>query len=282
MSSSKAGSVNQKIVLFEGANALSIGGSDPCGGAGIQADLKVFQRLGVYGTTAITLLTIQDTLGVQRVDILDVDFVLDEIDAIMDDVNIRSAKTGALGSAEMVDAVANRVKDFEFPLVVDPVMISKHRHALLDDDAIEIVRSQLLRSAFLVTPNRFEAEKLTGHDLSNPDSVAEAIHDMHLMGAQHVLLKMGQSEGMSLHILGDGQRNVAISLPRLETKNTHGTGCVLSASITARLARGETVDVAVNAAIGEVWQAIHLGPNIGSGFHPIEFQAIGMDTPKPD
>ncbi len=273
---------SQKIVLFEGANALSMGGSDPSGGAGIQADLKTFQRLGVYGATAITLLTIQDTVGVQRVDVIDVDFVLDQIDAILDDISMRAAKTGALGNAEMVDAIANRAKDFEFPLVVDPVMISKHQYSLLDDDAVELVRSQLLKSAFLVTPNRLEAEKLTGHDLSNPDSVAEAIHDIHLMGAKHVLLKMGESDGMSLHILGDGQRNVAISLPRLKTKNTHGTGCVLSAAITGRLARGETIDVAVNAAIGELWQAIHLGPNIGSGFHPIEFQAIGLDTPKPD
>ncbi len=282
MSSIGSDPKSQKIVLFEGANALSIGGSDPSGGAGIQADLKTFQRLGVFGTTAIALLTIQDTVGVQRVDVLDVDFVLDQIDAIIDDISIRAAKTGALGNAEMVDAVANRVKDFDFPLVVDPVMVSKHGHSLLEDDAIEFIRSQLLRSAFLVTPNRFEAMKLTGHDLSDADSVAEAIHDLHLMGAKHVLLKMGESEGMSLHILGNGETNVAISVPRLDTKNVHGTGCVLSASITARLARGESIEVAVNAAIGEVWQAIHLGPNIGSGFHPLEFQAIGMDAPKPE
>lgn len=267
-----------RLVVFPGAHALTIGGSDPSGGAGIQADLKTFQQLGVYGTSALAMLTVQNTQGVKEVTGLDGDLVVTQIDAVLEDIPIRAAKTGALGNAEVIEAVAERSMSFEFPLIVDPVMISKHGHPLIDDDAAEMIRSKLLRNAFLVTPNRFEAEELVGFELENPDAVAQAIHDIHLMGAKHVLLKLGEENGNSVHILGDGQENKAVSVPRLKSNNLHGTGCVLSAAITGRLARGESLENAVRSAIGDVWRAIHAGQPIGKGVHPVEFSAIDFEN----
>lgn len=267
-----------EVTIYPKAFALTIGGSDPSGGAGIQADLKTFQQLGVFGTSAITLLTVQNTQRVSRVQVLDPQFVLEQIDAVVSDIEPVIAKTGALGNAEIVDAVADRAKEFSFPLVVDPVMISKHGDALIEDDAIELIRTKMIPNAYLLTPNRHEAERLTGLTLDSDVNVAKAIHDMHAMGAKFVLLKLGQVDGTALNIFGDGDKNTAISLPWLETKNTHGSGCVLSAAITGRLARGENVFSAVNEASRDVWKAIKGGRKIGQGFHPIEFAFIGIEN----
>jgi hydroxymethylpyrimidine/phosphomethylpyrimidine kinase len=264
------------LKIYPGATALTIGGSDPSGGAGIQADLKTFQQLGVFGTSAITLLTVQNTQGLREVSGLDSDLVVAQVNAVLDDIEIRAAKTGALGNVEIIEAVAERAASFDFPLVVDPVMISKHGHPLIDEEAVDMIRKKLLSSAYLVTPNRFEAEELVGFELKDEDAVAKAVHDLHAMGAKHVLLKLGEQDGNSVHIFGDGSQNTSISVPRLESNNLHGTGCVLSAAITARLARGEQLIEAVHAAIGDVWQAIHSGQAIGRGIHPVEFCAIGI------
>jgi len=267
-----------EVTIYPKAIALTIGGSDPSGGAGIQADLKTFQQLGVFGTSAITLLTVQNTLRVSKVQVLDPRFVLEQIDAVVSDMEPVVAKTGALGNAEMVDAVADRAKELSIPIVVDPVMISKHGDKLIEEDAIELIRTKLIPNAYMLTPNRHEAERLTGLTLDNEDNVAKAIHDMHVMGAKFVLLKLGKVDGVSLNIFGDGDQNTAISLPWLKTQNTHGSGCVLSAAITGRLARGEHVKSAANNAVGDVWKAIKGGRPLGQGFHPVEFQFVGVEN----
>jgi len=266
-----------KINLFPKAVALTIAGSDPSGGAGLQADLKTFQQLGVYGMSAITLITVQNTLAVEEIVVLDPRLTLAQIDAVVSDIPPSVGKLGALGNAGMVSAIAERAKQFTFPLIIDPVMISKHGQALIDDDGVEAIRSELLKFAYVVTPNRFEAEKLVGFELNSDDAVSKAIHDIHLMGAQHVLLKLGEENGMSVHILGNREQNFAISVPRLESNNIHGTGCALSASLAARIARGESIDKAANAAVGDVWKAIHSGHGLGAGSHPIEFRMVGTD-----
>lgn len=266
-----------EVTIYPKAVALTIGGSDPSGGAGIQADLKTFQRLGVFGTSAITLVTVQNTQKVSKVQVLDPRLVLDQIDAVVSDIALVIAKTGALGNSEMVDAVADRAKEFSFPLVVDPVMISKHGQLLLDDDAIQLIQTKLIPQAFLLTPNRYEAERLTGLTLDNEDNVAKAIHDLHMMGAKYVLLKLGRIDKTALTIFGDGNQNTAISMPWLDTKSTHGTGCVLSAALTGRLARGEKIQSAANHAVADVWKAIKGDRKLGLGFHPVEFEFIGVE-----
>jgi hydroxymethylpyrimidine/phosphomethylpyrimidine kinase len=267
----------KQITLHPKAIALTIAGSDPSGGAGLQADLKVFQKLGAYGMSVVTLITVQNTVGVQQVEVLPKSLFLAQLEAVVSDIPPAIAKIGALGNAELVDAMAERARSLPFPLVLDPVMISKHGDLLMEEEAIEVMRSKLLKNVFLLTPNRFEAERLTGLELSSEENVAQAIHDLHLMGARNVLMKLGQVNGKSQHILGDGKQNTATSVPWLDTKNTHGSGCVLSAATTARLARGEALDIAVSNAIRDTWQAIHAGQGYGQGFHPVEFQLIGSD-----
>lgn len=272
---------SRELTLFRGAIALTIAGSDPCGGAGLQADLKTFQQIGAYGMGVVTLLTVQNTLGVQSIELLAPDFVLAQIDAVVSDIQPKAAKTGALGSAEIIEAVANRAKGFNFPLVVDPVMVSKHGHSLLPDDAVDVMAKHLLPRAFLVTPNRFEAERLTGQSIvaNDPNSVADAICKLHELGARNVLLKLGEVDGISVNVLGLGNENIAFQLPRLTTSNTHGTGCVLSAAIVAGLATGRELKWTVDHAIRAVHYGIEAGQKVGAGKHPIEFNAIpfGLD-----
>lgn len=265
----------KSVTLFPKAIALTIAGSDPSGGAGLQADLKVFQQLGAFGMSVVTLITVQNTQGVKRLELLDPQLILDQLEAVLSDIPPSVIKIGALGSAANVHAIAERISSIDVPIVIDPVMISKHGHSLIDDDAVELYRTKLLRHAYIVTPNRFEAERLTGITLDSQDNVAKAIHDIHKMGARYVLLKIGEENGKSMHVFGDGNSNVGHVVTRLQTQNTHGTGCALSASITARLARGEKIAETVNRAIEDVWQAIYAGQPLGKGHHPIEFRFVG-------
>jgi hydroxymethylpyrimidine/phosphomethylpyrimidine kinase len=272
---------SRHLTLFRNANALTIAGSDPSGGAGLQADLKTFQRIGAYGTSVVTLLTVQNTLGVRAIEVLSPDFVVAQIDAVVSDIPPGAAKTGALGNVDVIQAVAERAKDFSFPLIVDPVMVSKHGDTLLPADAVEVIAKKLLPMAYLVTPNRFEAEKLCGQQIDPYDSnsVAEAIRIMHEFGARNVLLKLGEIDGVSVNILGLGTENIAFKLPRLKKRNTHGTGCVLSAAIVGGLAIGQDLRWSVDHAIRAVHYGIETGQAVGSGEHPIEFNAIpfGLD-----
>ena len=269
--------MNRPTEYRPNAIALSIAGSDPSGGAGLQADLKTFQQFGVYGASVVTMITAQNSLGVRRVENLATDLVLDQLDAVLDDIQPLVAKTGALGTAETIDAIHQRAQQFNFPLIVDPVMVSKHGDSLVNDDAVAAYR-RLLPKAFLVTPNRFELERLTGIALKTNQDVAKAIHDLHQMGARFVLAKMGEVNGQSEHILGSGKENVAIQSKRFETQNTHGAGCILSAAITALIALGETdLKRIVQRAVRQVSIGIHNTHPIGKGRSPVETRVLANE-----
>lgn len=258
------------------ATALTVAGSDPSGGAGLQADLKTFQQLQVYGMSVVTLLTAQNTVGVQSVHVMTPDLVLAQLDSVLSDITPNAIKTGAMGDASIVEAVANRLRGLERPIVVDPVLVSKHGHKLASDDVVEAFRKELLPLATLVTPNRYEAERLTGLSLTDERSAAESIQILHELGAKFVLLKLGADAGKSSHLLGVGDQNLSIKTPLLTTNNTHGTGCILSAAITASFALGESdLEDAVMYGIQRTHEAIHVNTEIGKGIHPAETRAMG-------
>jgi len=254
------------------AVALTIAGSDPSGGAGLQADLKTFHRHGVYGMSVVTLLTVQNTRRVAGVHFVEPRFVLAQLDAVLDDIPPTAAKTGALGSAALVAALAERAATFGFPLVVDPVMISKHGDPLLDQEAVALLRSRLLPHATLVTPNMPEAAALAEMEVHDPQSMARAAERISLCGVPNVLVKGGRLEGRAVDVLyADGEVH-RFATPHIDTRHTHGTGCVFSAAITARLARGEALVAAVQAAKEFVMQAIRSAPGLGGGCGPTNMQ----------
>jgi hydroxymethylpyrimidine/phosphomethylpyrimidine kinase len=253
--------------------ALTIAGSDPSGGAGIQADLKTFHQHGVYGTSVLTLLTVQNTQTVDSVQVLDPAFVLAQLNAVLKDIPPQAAKTGALGSVAVIDVLADRAADFNFPLVVDPVMVSKHGHPLIDPDAADILRRRLLPHAFLVTPNLHEAARLAAMEVTDPDSMTRAAAAIARLGPKHVLIKGGHLHNQAVDILySDGQIH-RFAADRVETTSTHGTGCVLSAAITARLAAGDPLPRACAAAKQFVTRAIQTAPRIGQGIGPTNLHA---------
>ncbi len=253
--------------------AMTIAGSDPSGGAGIQADLKTFHQHGVYGTSVLTLLTVQNTRAVDAVEVLDPRFVIAQLDAVLADIPPQAAKTGALGNAAVVDAVAGRASRFSFPLVVDPVMVSKHGARLLDEDAAELLRRKLLAHAFLVTPNLPEAAALAQMDVVDPASMAKAAAAIARLGPRHVLVKGGHLKGEALDVLWSDGKIHQFPSGRVASKATHGTGCVFGAATTARLARGEDLCAAIAGAKAFVTQAIRTGPGLGRGFGPTNLHA---------
>lgn len=255
--------------------ALTVAGSDSGGGAGIQADLKTFHRHGAYGTSAITLLTAQNTTGVARIELLAPDLVVAQIDAVAADLPVAAAKTGALGSAAIVAAVAGALARWRIaPLVVDPVMISKHGHALLDDGAVETLRRELLPLATLVTPNRPEAEALAGLRVASEGDALRAARAIAALGARAVLIKGGHAEGAEVaDLLFDGESALWLRAPRIDTPHTHGTGCAYSAAITARLAHGDALADAVRTAHAWLGRAIANAPGLGHGQGPVNHWA---------
>jgi hydroxymethylpyrimidine/phosphomethylpyrimidine kinase len=251
--------------------ALTIAGSDPSGGAGIQADLKTFHQHGVYGCAAITLLTVQNTRGVTRVEVMAPDLVREQIAAVVEDVKPHAAKTGALGSAAVVEVVAELAAHFEFPLVVDPVMVSKHGAPLIDQDAAVVLRDKLVPLAALLTPNAQEAAWLSGREVSDRASAKEALRAIAALGAKAVLLKGGHlSEEDAIDFLCVDGHVHELSAARIASAHTHGTGCTYSAAITARLALGEALFDAVSEAKGWLTEAILHPPHIGSGIGPVD------------
>ena len=250
------------------AIALTIAGSDPSGGAGLQADLKTFHQHRVYGTSVVTLLTVQNTETVADVLVLDPAFVVAQLDAVVIDLPPGAAKTGALGNAEIVEAIADRVRQAEFPLVVDPVMISKHGAKLMDDSAAAALTSKLLPCARLVTPNLLEASVLSGRSVENLADMEDAARAIGDLGAGNVLVKGGHLAGPAVDILWTPDGVYHFAGERLATPHTHGTGCVYSAAITARLARGDELPLAVEGAKRFVTAAIRTNPGLGHGFGP--------------
>jgi hydroxymethylpyrimidine/phosphomethylpyrimidine kinase len=253
--------------------ALTIAGSDPTGGAGIQADLKTFHQFGVYGEAVITLVTVQNSVRFSRVEVLAPDLVMEQLAAVLEDIPPGAAKTGALGSAEMVEAVARAAAGFGFPLVVDPVMIGKHGGPLLAGAATPAIRERLLPLAALVTPNVPEAEALAGMAIHSLDDMRRAAERLHEMGARAVLIKGGHLEGEATDLLSDGAGFREFPAPRIETRHTHGTGCTYSAAITACLARGMSVGDAVARAKRFIHEAIRTSPQLGHGCGPVNHHA---------
>ena len=244
--------------------ALSIAGSDASGGAGIQADLKTFHRFGVYGEAVVTLITVQNTRGVRRVDVVDAELVREQLHAVLEDIPPHAAKTGALGSAAVVEVIAQT--EFPCPLVVDPVMISTSGAAL--GEALHA----LLPRAFLVTPNLDEASQLAGFAVTDVASMQRAAEKIASRGAKNVLIKGGHLPGAAIDILFDGKFH-EFCAPRIETRHTHGTGCTYSAAITAELAKGIELVEAVRKAKAFLCDAIRTNPGLGSGSGPLNHHA---------
>jgi len=255
--------------------ALTIAGSDSGGGAGIQADLKTFQRFAVFGTSAITAITAQNTRGVTRWEALSPDLVRAQIDAVADDLPPSAFKTGMLGNAAIASIVSAAIRELSLPnFVMDPVMVATSGDVLLENEAIRVIRDELLPQAALVTPNIHEAAILIGESIEDEDAMARAAEIIATqMGARAVLLKGGHLEGdRVVDILYDGDIR-AFRNPKIESTNTHGTGCTLSAAIAAQLANGESLHAAVRSSIEYVHSAIETAPGLGSGHGPVNHSA---------
>ena len=253
--------------------ALTIAGSDPSGGAGIQADLKTFHQFGVYGEAVVTLVTVQNTVRVSRVECLSAELVAEQIRAVIEDIRPQAAKTGALGARAIVEAVADLAREFDFPLVVDPVMISKHGAPLIAEDARQAVRDRLLKRAYLVTPNLAEAEALTGIAIRDVSGMRKAAEALVCMGARGALVKGGHLEGAAVDVLHDGSAFHEFPAERIDTRHTHGTGCTYSAAITAQLALGAPLVEAVSRAKAYITEAIRTAPGLGRGSGPVNHHA---------
>jgi len=253
--------------------ALTIAGSDSGGGAGIQADLKTFSALGVFGMTAITAVTVQNTKGVESFEAISPATVQAQIRAVATDIGVDAAKTGMLASAEIVMAVAAVIHETEIKnLVVDPVFVSKHGHQLLAEDAVEALRSHLLPLATLVTPNLPEAAGLAGIAVRSREEMRWAAEAILGLGAGAVLVKGGhlQGEREAADLFANGDLEEWIVAERIDTPNTHGTGCTLSAAITACLAMGDGLQDAVRAGKAFVTEAIRHALAIGDGIGPVD------------
>jgi hydroxymethylpyrimidine/phosphomethylpyrimidine kinase len=250
--------------------ALTIAGSDSGGGAGIQADLKTMLALGVHGMSVITAVTAQNSLGVTGIWDLPVEAVRAQIRAVLDDIGADAIKTGMLSSAELVIAVAEAVGDYDAPLVVDPVAVSKHGDPLLAPDALEVVRSVLLPLATVVTPNLDEVHLLTGLRVEDVSELPKAAEAMLAFGSQWVLVKGGHLDGDAVDLLTDGDSMVELRAPRWDNAHTHGTGCTLASAVCAGLAKGMDLTQATWAAKEYVTGAIQAGFALGAGIGPVD------------
>lgn len=273
---------DREVSIAPHAIALTLAGSDPSGGAGLQADLKAFQQNGVYGMSVVTLITVQNTLGVGHVEVLSPELVNEQFDAVVSDIPPRAIKTGALGNASIIAELAARLATCSCPLVVDPVMVSKHGASLVDDAAVQAYREEMLPRATLITPNRSEAERLLDRTIGKElDDLLQATQALQELGPSMVLLKVGEFEGNQMHIFANSNELVTLAVARHNTSQTHGAGCALSAVITARIAlmspqvELETrVRSAVDFAIPAVNHAVLFAPRYGSGCGPVESRVL--------
>ncbi len=262
------------------AIALTIAGSDSSGGAGIEADLKTFSALGVYGATAITALTAQNTQGVDAVQVTPPAFLLAALRAVARDLKVDAIKIGMLARRDIIEAVAEGLSDFPgVPVVLDPVMVAASGDVLLDEDAIATLRSALMPRATLLTPNLPEAAKLlAAGEAKDERAMAGQARGLMALGAQAVLVKGGHGQGASaVDLYLDAEGELRLEAPRLSTRNTHGTGCTLSSAITAELAKGATLRAAVVSAKAYVTAAIAAADQlqIGKGRGPVHhFHAL--------
>ncbi|QLE57185.1 bifunctional hydroxymethylpyrimidine kinase/phosphomethylpyrimidine kinase [Nostoc sp. TCL26-01] len=253
--------------------ALTIAGSDSGGGAGIQADLRTFAFHCVHGTSAVTCVTAQNTLGVARVDAMPPEAVVAQIQAVVEDIGVQAAKTGMLLNQEIIAAVAQQVEALQIDnLVVDPVMVSRTGAQLIDDDAVKTLCQQLIPKAAIITPNRYEAQILSGLPVNSLDDMRAAAQVIHRhLKPKAVLVKGGGMQGniRGVDIWFDGQKLETLTTQQVDTKNTHGTGCTLSAAIAANLAQGENLPQAVQKAKDYVTTALTYALDIGQGQGPV-------------
>jgi len=246
--------------------ALTIAGSDSGGGAGIQADLKTFSAFRVFGMSVITAVTAQNSLGVQGVENLPPAFVARQLRSILEDFGADAAKCGMLSTAPIIEAVATELAGQRIEkLVVDPVMVAKSGDQLLQPEARAALADRILPLALLVTPNLPEAEVLAGIRVAEPEDMEEAARRIHLMGPRYVLVKGGHLKGDATDLLWNGRDFTRFSTPRIDSQNTHGTGCTFSAAITAGLARGQALGDAIRSAKAYVTRAIREGFQAGRG-----------------
>jgi len=266
------------------ANVLTIAGSDPSGGAGIQADLKAFSALGAYGMAVVTALTAQNTQGVRSFPTVAPEFVAEQIDAIFADVRVDAVKIGMVATAEIAAAIADRLRHHGARnVVLDPVMVAKSGHHLLRDDAVAALRDTLVPMAQVITPNLPEAGVLLGTaEPATLDDMQRAVRELHRLGPRWVLLKGGHLAGQdSTDLLFDGTAVTELPSRRIETRNTHGTGCTLSAAIAALLPRFDMVE-AVRRAKAYLTAAIAASGQltVGSGHGPVHhFHALWTEDP---
>ena len=251
--------------------ALTVAGSDSGGGAGIQADLKVFMVLGCHGMSALTALTAQNTVEVSGIHPVPPEFVVAQIDAVVTDIGVDAAKTGMLATAEIAEAVAGALRAHGITqLVVDPVFVSKSRDRLLTTEAVAAMRDRILPLAAVITPNLYEAGGLLHGEVESLEDMKEAARALHELGPRSVLVKGGHLGGdRAVDVFYDGAELVAIDGERFDTDDTHGTGCARSAAIAARLAHGDEVLDAVRFAKVFVAGAIKRGLRIGKGYGPV-------------
>ena len=252
------------------AVALTIAGSDSGGGAGIQADLKTFAAFGVHGTSAITAITAQNTVGVTDILELPVALIRAQIATVADDIGVQAAKTGMLSSSAIIDAVAAAIEELGLRnIVVDPVMVAKGGARLLREDAVEVLRTRLLPLAAIVTPNLPEAEVLLGRSIESLEERKRAARDLVAMGAGAAVVKGGHAEGDAIDVYCDRSNVVELPAKRIATPNTHGSGCAFSAAIAAGLAKGNDPFVAVRDAKRFISAAIAGSIEIGHGHGPV-------------
>lgn len=251
-------------------NLLTIAGSDSSGGAGIQADIKTFSANGGYGMSVITSVTAQNTAGVTAIHDIPADIVIAQIDAVFSDIRVDGVKIGMLSNPEIVAAVADRLRKYAPEIIiVDPVMVSTSGSKLLGDDAVSLIKTELIPIASMVTPNIPEAEVLTGVKISDIDDMGEAARIIEGMGCRYVLVKGGHLTDTANDLLYGGGKETVFEGTRLLSKNTHGTGCSISSAICANLAKGMDAETAVGAAKKYIRTGIENSVSIGSGNGPI-------------
>lgn len=254
--------------------ALTIAGSDSGGGAGIQADLKAMSALGVYGASVVTAVTAQNTQAVTAVHGIPLDVIAAQMDAVLSDLDVKAVKIGMLATPEIIETVAAGLTGFDGPIVLDPVMVAKSGDALLAEDAVATLRETLVPCATVLTPNLPEAARLLGQaEADGPDQMVAQGQALARLGAAHVLMKGGHAEGaVCTDVLVASDAVLAnLQAPRVDTRNTHGTGCTLSSAVAAELAKGKSVPDAVSSAHSYLQGAIQAADmlNIGQGHGPV-------------
>ena len=251
-------------------HCLTIAGSDSCGGAGIQADLKAFSAHGVYGMSVITAVTAQNTQGVFDVQDINPSVIAHQIEAVMDDIRVDAIKIGMVSRPETIETIAATLKKYPLPpLIIDPVMISKSGYDLLQPEAKKALIETLLPMATLITPNLPEAEVIVGYTIDTIELMKKAARDLHKIGCTYVLVKGGHLSNDATDVLFDGEYFHLLEAKRLISINTHGTGCTLSAAIAANLAKGLHVKEAVEEAKAYITEAIGFGFPLGKGVGPV-------------